>query len=135
MKLTRWQITQVHVWMRKTFGFPPKCQHCGVKGEKKDGRWTIQFALRRGFEYEKKREAFLDLCVKCHATYDADAHKGRKQYGRLDIPMKERQKILHKKIRDLIKMGWSPEEVSRTFAISRTAIFYITKGRKKKLSS
>lgn len=48
-----------------------------------------------------------------------------------NIPMKDKKSILDKKIRDLSKLGYAYEEISRLLNVSKTTVFYAIKGRKK----
>lgn len=53
----------VHVWLKKIHGKANKCEICHKTGR------NYQWALRKGFEYEKKLENFIQLCVSCHRHY------------------------------------------------------------------
>lgn len=56
----------VHKWLRCHFGSANKCQNEACKGIS-----TIyEYALKKGCEYEKKRDNFLTLCRSCHQKYD-----------------------------------------------------------------
>lgn len=48
------------------------------------------------------------------------------------IPFKDKQAILEKKVRDLFKLGYNDKEISRLLSISKTSVFYMRKGRKRK---
>lgn len=56
----------VHKWLRKHYGKATKCEHCGVLKY----YFRYEYALRKGKQYEKKRENFIQLCKKCHVVYD-----------------------------------------------------------------
>ncbi len=63
------QYRALHNWLIKTFGYPDKCEFCGVNGERKH-RWNIQYALIKGMEYIRDRKNFICLCCSCHKKYD-----------------------------------------------------------------
>ena len=80
----------IHIWLRKTFGYPIYCCGCKIKGEKKNNKCTIAYALKKGCEYKRKKENFLELCNKCHRNYDktkqwneaiARSKRGKKRPG------------------------------------------------------
>jgi len=53
----------VHYWLRQNYDQTNTCEHC--RQQKR-----CQWALIKGKEYERKRENFIRLCVKCHRRYD-----------------------------------------------------------------
>jgi len=56
----------LHKWVRKKFGQPKKCEHCGennLKGQK------IHWANKSG-DYSRDRKDWVRLCVKCHCLFD-----------------------------------------------------------------
>lgn len=62
----------IHIWLRKTFGYPEKCEACSLIGSKINNKWNIVYAKIIGQKYERKRENFICLCNKCHRNYDKD---------------------------------------------------------------
>lgn len=56
----------IHQWLKKRFGSPSRCVHCGSKG----GATRYEYALLAGMKYERKRENFIELCAACHKSYD-----------------------------------------------------------------
>lgn len=54
----------VHKWLTYNHGKASRCERC--KGKNK----RYEYALIRGYKYEKKRENFIELCKPCHALYD-----------------------------------------------------------------
>jgi len=78
--------TVVHQWMNKTYGHSKNCEHCKKVGKyiiyerqnQKIKRWSIEWALKKGCKYERKRENFLYLCVSCHRLYDGNTGVNRK---------------------------------------------------------
>lgn len=72
-----------HDWLHKNFGKADRCDMRGCANIPKRFEW----ALKKGFIYQKKRKAFLMLCVSCHRKYDftdqtrenmSEAHMGNK---------------------------------------------------------
>lgn len=77
----------LHDWLGKKFGSANKCEN-----EKCEGRSvTYQYALKKGCEYERKRENFFMLCRVCHYKYDG-ANIGGFYKGK-SLPIEVRQKI------------------------------------------
>ncbi len=56
----------VHKWLRSKFGSACKCESEDCKGISS----IYEYALRKGYEYDKVRENFLMLCRSCHQKYD-----------------------------------------------------------------
>lgn len=57
---------RVHQWIAYYYGKANKCESWFCNGKSKNYHW----ALRKGFNYEKKIENFIPLCVSCHRKYD-----------------------------------------------------------------
>ncbi|HEC65379.1 MAG TPA: hypothetical protein ENI23_08795 [bacterium] len=71
-KHPNWQGDKVgykglHQWVNKKFGKANKCENksCNKTSD------MYEYSLLKGKEYERKRENFWQLCVKCHRSYDA----------------------------------------------------------------
>lgn len=62
-KVSYWGI---HKWLVKQFGNANKCERkqCYKRN------FIYQWALRKGKNYERKRENFIQLCKSCHSIYD-----------------------------------------------------------------
>lgn len=60
----------LHNWLKRTFGNPKLCEHCGKNGKKVNGKWNIDWAKIRGKTYNRRRLCFFGLCRKCHMQYD-----------------------------------------------------------------
>lgn len=58
-----------HEWLTQTYGQPTPCDYCGVEG-KQNRHWSVEWALIKGKQYERKRENFMKLCISCHRRYD-----------------------------------------------------------------
>jgi hypothetical protein len=54
----------IHHWLKRNHGKAGYCESC--LGESKRYEW----ALKKGYEYEKKRKNFWQLCTSCHHSYD-----------------------------------------------------------------
>ena len=82
----------IHYWLESSYGKASKCENkkCKQKPTKR-----YEWALKKGYKYEKNVINFMQLCVPCHKIYDdtperrakiSKAHKGkpklflRKQY-------------------------------------------------------
>jgi len=56
----------IHKWLIKEYGKADRCENKQCNGKSKN----YQYALIKGFKYERKRENFIMLCVSCHKKYD-----------------------------------------------------------------
>lgn len=57
---------KIHRWVRKKYGYAQYCENIDCTRKSK----TFQWALKRGYKYEKKINNFIQLCVPCHKKYD-----------------------------------------------------------------
>lgn len=67
------EYSSIHYWIKKSYGKASKCENKECKGKSKNYQW----ALKKGYSYERKRINFLQLCVSCHTIYDFDKEKIR----------------------------------------------------------
>ena len=63
---------RIHVWLLKNYAKRGVCEFC--KKEKK-----TQFAVKADKKHAKKRENYLELCVRCHSKYDNSNSGQRKR--------------------------------------------------------
>ena len=63
---------RIHQWIRNNYSKSGVCEFC--KEEKK-----TQFAVRADKKHAKKRENYLELCVRCHSKYDNSNSGQRKR--------------------------------------------------------
>lgn len=73
--LSKSQYRNLHHWLDRNFEKPDKCegQNCTGLSDRLD------WALKKGFAYEKKRENYLVLCKSCHTRYDFSEETRKKQ--------------------------------------------------------
>lgn len=60
----------IHLWLKRNFGNSSNCERCGLKGYQMGRRWGIEWALKSGLSYQKKKENFEGLCKSCHRKQD-----------------------------------------------------------------
>jgi len=53
-----------HAWLRRKFGSPSVCEHCGTKSAKRY-EWSCKKHI-----YTRDREDYQRLCKSCHLKYD-----------------------------------------------------------------
>ena len=85
------------MWLQANFGKGKSCENCGVKGKffigKKRKRWSIEWALKKGFQYNRDRKSWLNLCHRCHVIYDKPWEKRAKdKLGRFTKSTNQNQK-------------------------------------------
>lgn len=61
----------IHDWIKKRYGFPPKCEHCGKESE---NHYQIQWA-NKDHKYSRNRDDWMRLCVSCHMKLDKHSEK------------------------------------------------------------
>jgi len=64
MKVGSGKYMYIHKWLREKYGKANHCEHCNKI--KKRYVW----ALKKGFEYGKDVNNFIQLCDSCHRRYD-----------------------------------------------------------------
>lgn len=96
----------VHHWLKTTFGKSSKCEHCENKRN-----LILHWALKKGSEYDFKRENFIELCQSCHRNYDLTE----------ESIIKQRAKMIGRK---------ASEETKRKMREARAKIKIFTKGWK-----
>ena len=62
----RSQYNSIHRWIRKNYGSANKCENIHCKGECERFEW----ALKKGYEYQRDVNNFTQLCSSCHIKYD-----------------------------------------------------------------
>ena len=76
----------IHAWLKRHFGHADRCEFSSCNKKSKVFEW----ALRKGFKYERKRQNFIRLCGSCHKKYDKDLRKSKKvvstQFKKGSIP-------------------------------------------------
>ncbi len=60
------EYRNIHQWLRRKYGKASKCENKKCLGGSKRFEW----AIIRGFDYERKREIYHQLCKQCHTSYD-----------------------------------------------------------------
>jgi len=71
----------LHTWLRNNYG---KADFCDNKERKSleflcSGKSkTFEWAKKRGYSYERKRDNFLKLCTSCHRKYDWTEERGER---------------------------------------------------------
>lgn len=74
-EIDKWEYRFIHDWLRDTFG---KANHCENPDCKRGKIKRFEYALKKGYEYEYKRENYIQLCVSCHRLYDTPGFTGKK---------------------------------------------------------
>ena len=64
----------LHAWLNRTFGKADRCENMECKKKS----ITYEWALRKGYEYQRRRVNFFRLCVSCHRIYDDVINRGWK---------------------------------------------------------
>jgi len=62
----------IHVWLKRTYGNPPRCMDCGVEGKmvgEKQKHWNIQWS-NKDHKHRRVIEDYTPRCPKCHKEYD-----------------------------------------------------------------
>lgn len=66
-----------HSWLRRNYGSADRCENPNCVGESR----LFQWSLVKGKRYEKRRENFQRLCIKCHGSYDKWGRKPKDHMG------------------------------------------------------
>jgi len=68
MLVSEAQYNSVHLWLREMYGPANHCENATCDGMSK----RLDWALKAGKSYQKKRSAFMQMCRRCHARYDRE---------------------------------------------------------------
>src|SRR4051812_21464981 len=61
----------IHQWLTRNYGKPSSCANCPATAHKEaGGRWSIQWALKTGYNHAHNLFHYLPLCRSCHRKYD-----------------------------------------------------------------
>lgn len=60
------QYRTIHNWLIRHYGKARICENPECKGRSNIYEW----ALKKGFEYQKNKENYFQLCASCHGKYD-----------------------------------------------------------------
>jgi hypothetical protein len=83
----------IHWWIRRKYGSASRCDFDNCDGTST----TYEWALVHGMEYERKIDNFIQLCRKCHFSYDLrEPQKKSFDAGRL-LAQKKRIGMKHSK--------------------------------------
>jgi len=58
----------VHIWVKRKYGKPDTCEHCGKTGLK---GIQIHWA-NKNRKYKRDRKDWMRLCILCHRKYDKE---------------------------------------------------------------
>jgi len=64
-KISKKHYAKIHHWLWRNYD-REKCENSKCLTPDKG----LEFALKKGFKHEKKRENYIVLCSKCHTEYD-----------------------------------------------------------------
>lgn len=110
----RLEYKLIHDWVKEKYGVANKCEICGGLSKKSN---TYDWALKRGYEYEKKRKNFLMLCRSCHLHYDEHLKHKRRAIRQYSLDGK------------LIKEHVSIKSAARSIQKDKGHIIDVIKGR------
>lgn len=68
----------IHKWLQTKFGKANHCEDPDCSQTSKIFHW----ALKKGYAYERRRDNFFQLCIKCHRRYDWIEEKKGKLFPR-----------------------------------------------------
>ena len=70
-EITKSEYQSIHSWIRYRYGKASKCEDATCTGKSKNYAW----ALRKGFDYARNKENFMELCYSCHGRMDCTEEK------------------------------------------------------------
>lgn len=105
----------VHNWMHQ-FEKSNKCKFCGTTESNR-----YEWAMVKGAKYERRRENFIELCVRCHRKYDDSIKKAQMSRRRPVIAISS----------DKATRFESMSEASRQLGVLTTSICNCLHGRAK----
>jgi hypothetical protein len=124
----------VHNWIIYHYGRATKCSNtdCKVENPKR-----IEWALKKGYKYEKNISNFIMLCTRCHSKYDnkntpkSKAHRskiskgciGKKKFRKTAIIYSVAEEAMNKnEIVQLYESGMPMTHIAVKYNVSRYSI-------------
>jgi hypothetical protein len=101
----------IHVWIIRKYGSANRCEKCGVRKN------IYDWALKKGLEYERNVDNFIQLCRKCHRGYDDVVSGKTVRVGKYDMGG------------DFIKAYKSIKDTSLDVGVIRSSISNVLIGR------
>lgn len=84
--ISRNEYVNIHRWLKRFYGRASECRHCQELNTTPKGRF--EWALIKGFKYERNIENYMPLCASCHKKYDMDEEKNKRASARMKIHYK-----------------------------------------------
>jgi hypothetical protein len=136
--ITNSEYIKIHSWLKKEHGVATKCESSECTTNEPIGVKTYyHWCLRAGHGYEKKRENFIQLCIRCHKNYDIkhnlinlyekDHELTLKIKGAQWIKIKEMMKGTGKKSKDIIEEAISSHLQTHANTLNETATKALTR--------
>ena len=123
MKLTakedKIKYINLHRWIRNNYGNAIKCEFCdGLKAKR------FEWALKKGCEYKKNINNFIQLCPSCHRKYDETKERRLKiSLSKKNKPAKNKKAVIQYNLQQkIINTFSSITKASEKTNISRTSI-------------
>lgn len=112
----------IHKWIKRHYGKACKCESDNCQNKPKRFEW----ALKKGFNYERNIENFIQLCPSCHRKYDLT----EKMIDRLK---KNRKTSVHQKPIEKIQIAGqifnSTKDAADVLGINRMGIYNVLAGK------
>lgn len=120
------QYIEIHRWLKRNFGIASKCEMDGCDRKPKRYEW----ALKKGYSYEKSRENFMQLCPSCHRKYDMkDEYLKKLREPRRSVTHREPIKSIKLTKGSFSFVFSSTKEAAEKLNINRRSIYNVLAGR------
>lgn len=105
----------IHYWIHSRYGLADHCEFCKTTSAKR-----YQWALRKGFDYERKIINYLQLCDSCHRKYDFTEETNKKMLvTRKKLFASKEGTKLKRKISKGVKKVWDDPEIPISLTIEK----------------
>lgn len=109
--IPRGKYGSIHNWLHKNYPKNSKCELCG------DTEKRHEWALKRGKKYERRIENFMELCVRCHRTYDDSIRQAQRARRRVVLAFNDFKVLEFESVADASRsLGISPTTITNNLS-------------------
>lgn len=128
--IPKWKHNRIHESLIKKFGKASKCEgeSCTNPNPKR-----YEWALKKGHQYSKSKDDYLELCPSCHRKYDFNEVIRKKLQDRKQGQSNNRSKLTTSNVISIyksIESGKTNKEIAKKHGVHPSTIYDIKRGKR-----
>lgn len=136
MNKSKYHYRIVHTWLNKHHGKANKCE-CGNCSNKTE---RYEYALKRGYKHDRKRDNYLMLCRSCHRRYDLTKEQKNRLISQIAGKYNENLKLGPvSKIKKVVRIDRDKVEkkyksgvlAAKDSGVNKTQVYMVANGQRK----